>query len=432
MKRLFIGLILVLAAATFSQAKVQYEVTISTSTGSKLIVTLPYPKIVGLSETVVTENYYKVLCKDLEETGIFEVIKKGAIVVSDAMPYGDLAKTNMGWLLATTVRNSLLPGAVEVVADAIGVDISNSKSLLFHKSYTDKEGNLRFIAHSVSDDLILRITGDCGVAATRIVFAKEVARGIKEIFQIDRDGTNAFGITFHRSLTISPTVASDGKLAYVTYKGGRPEIWGQRDPGAKHVKLYPKANQTEEHYFCPSWSPDGKRLAIVQERHGNSDILVLDIVSGQVRRLTDSSCINTDPSWNPTGTQLAFTSDRNGSPQIFIMGDDGSNLRRLTQEGSYNSSPAWSPSGSMIAYVSRFESKFDLFVYKIGEGKSYQITTSISSSESPSWSPDERHILFTSGGSHGMQLHTVDLSGNVLRKLANLTGCQSPKWTRSR
>jgi TolB protein len=82
----------------------------------------------------------------------------------------------------------------------------------------------------------------------------------------------------------------------------------------------------------------------------------------------------------------------------------------------------------MIAYVSRFEGKFDLFVYKLGEGKSYQITTGVASSESPAWSPDERRLAFSSGSRGGMQLYTIDLSGNTLRRLTEFAGCQSPKW----
>jgi TolB protein len=200
------------------------------------------------------------------------------------------------------------------------------------------------------------------------------------------------------------------------------------------VRLYPiNTSKPEGHCFSPAWSPDGKRLAFVQgDRRGNTDIIVLDVDSGRVRRLTDSNCINSEPCWNPAGTQIAFTSDREGNPQVFLMEDDGSNVRRLTTEGGYNASPVWSPSGAMIAYVSRFEGKFDLFVFKLAEGKSYQITTGLSSSESPSWSPDERRLVFTSTRGSGMQLYTTDLSGNLVRKLIELTGCQSPKWTRSR
>ena len=232
-------------------------------------------------------------------------------------------------------------------------------------------------------------------------------------------------------MTISPTIANDGKIAYVTYKTGKPEIWGQRSPHTPHVRLYPLSDQSEEHYFCPAWSPDGKLLALVQECRGNSDIIVIDVTSGHTRRLTNSKCINTDPSWNSKGTQLAFTSDRNGTPQIFLMDNDGSNVRQLTREGRYNSSPAWSPSSSMIAYVSRFEGRFNLFIYKLEEGRSYQITPGVSSSESPSWSPDERCIVFASGGNSGMQLYITNLSGNLLRKLSSLNSCQSPKWVQA-
>ena len=86
----------------------------------------------------------------------------------------------------------------------------------------------------------------------------------------------------------------------------------------------------------------------------------------------------------------------------------------------------------MIAYVSRFEGKFDLFVYKLGEGKAYQITTGVSTSESPAWSPDERRLVFTSNRFGSSQLFTTDLSGRQIVRLAELAGCQSPRWIRGR
>ena len=112
--------------------------------------------------------------------------------------------------------------------DVQAAQAKNAKTAVFSKRYTGKDGALRRIAHKISDDLTARLTGEQGVASTRIVYVREVSRGIKEIFQVDRDGAGIFALTAHRSLTISPTVAADGRLAYVTYKGGAPEIWGQR------------------------------------------------------------------------------------------------------------------------------------------------------------------------------------------------------------
>jgi len=434
MKKLVLGLLFVLAPFLPAQAPPSQEVVLSASAGSKLGIALPAARVAGLPEATVDSEFHAVLTRDLEEAGPFAVIKQGLPASTDPASYKDWAATGTEWLLTTNVTRGTA-GDLEVKVEVLDVLAGQAKSAgaVYSKRYLGKEAALRRIAHKVSDDLMARLTGEQGVASTHVVFVREVARGTKEIYQVDRDGANITPITSFKSLTISPSVAADGRLAYVTYKGGAPEIWGQRTPGGPQVKLYPLSGKPEGHCFCPAWSPDGKRLALVQgDRRGNTDIVVLDLATGRTRRLTDSNCINTDPTWNPAGTQLAFTSDREGGPQVFLMGDDGSNVRRLTQEGTYNGSPAWSPSGSMIAYVSRFEGKFDLFVYKLGEGKSYQVTTGVASSESPSWSPDERRIVFSSGSRGGMQLYTTDLSGNTLRKLINLDGCQSPKWTRSR
>ncbi|MDR3670801.1 MAG: hypothetical protein P4L36_08155 [Holophaga sp.] len=434
MKKLVLGLLFILAPLLAAQAPPSQEVVLSASAGSKLGIALSRPKAAGVPDATVTKEYQDVLIRDLDEAGPFSVIRSNLPGSTDPASYKAWAATGTEWLLTTTINRSG-GGDLEVmiqVVDVMAGQAKNAKAVV-SKRYTGRDGALRRIAHKICDDLMARLTGEQGVASTRVVFVRETGRGVKEIYQVDRDGASPHPLTSYRSLTISPTVAADGRLAYVTYKGGAPEIWGQRTVGGPQVKLYPLSSKVEGHCFCPSWSPDGRRLALVQgDRRGNTDIVVLDVATGRVRRLTDSNCINTDPSWNPAGNQLAFTSDREGGPQVFLMGDDGSNVRRLTREGTYNASPAWSPSGSMIAYVSRFEGKFDLFVYKLGEGKSYQITTGIASSESPSWSPDERRIVFSSGSRGGMELYTTDLSGNTLRKLINIDGCQSPKWTRAR
>jgi TolB protein len=435
MKRVLLGLGLMLAPVAWGQAPKGQEVILEASAGSKVGIAVARPVAQGVPENKVAEQFQAVLLKDLDEAGPFAVVRNNHPATTDAASYKAWADAGTEWLLTTTIARTG-EGKVDLVAQVVDVKAAQDKkarTAVFSKRYTGPEAALRRMAHKLCDDLLSRLTGEAGVASTAVVFVRQMSPGIKEIYQMDRDGANLLPITSYKSLTLSPTVAPDGRVAFVTYKGGAPEIWGQRTVGGPHVRLYPLNPKTESHCFCPVWSPDGKRLALVEgDRRGNTDIVVLDVATSKVRRITDSNCINTDPSWNPAGTQLAFTSDREGNPQVYLMEEDGSNVRRLTREGTYNGSPAWSPTGGMIAYVSRFEGKFDLFVYKLGDGKSYQITTGVASSESPSWSPDERRIVFTSGSRGGMQLYTTDLSGNTLRKLTEFDGCQSPKWTRSR
>ncbi len=403
------------------------DVVLTASAGSRLSVALPNPAVQRVDAGLMGREFTSVLQRNLEESGSFSLLKGKDLGRTDPASYKAWMEAGADWLLVVKADGT----GDDVRVEGAVMDTRTGKQV-FAKPYVGKLTALRRIAHTLSDDLVGMLTGTKGIAASRIVFYKSQGNGIKEIWQVDADGSNSIQLTNHKSLTMSPSVALDGKLAYVTYKGGTPEIWGQKTPGGPHVKLAPAGGQTGSVY-CPSWAPDGRRLAFTQvtTRRGDTDIMLLDVESGKARRITQTSCGNTDPTWNPSGNQIAFTSDRDGSPQVFLMEDDGSNMRRLTREGSYNTSPAWSPSGRMIAYVSRFENDFQLFVYKLDEGKAYQIALGVSSSESPSWSPDERRLVFASGTRAG-RLYTTDLSGNQVRPLGDMGGCQSPKWSRTR
>lgn len=435
MKQWVIGLlagICMLSAPSLSAQAPSREVVLSAQAGSKLALAVPFPQLGFLDEALVRREFHEVLLRDLAEAGPFSLVKGSQPKGADISAHKAWMEVGADWLVAVRVQRSDDAKSDEALLLVTVSDVRSGKSV-FNKRYLGRSTVLRRMAHSVADDLNARLTGEKGISNTRIVFVRQTSPLIKEIFQVDRDGHATTQITHHHSLTLSPTMANDGRLAYMTYKGGPPELWGQRRVGGPIEKLLPTKTSPQGPCMSPAWSPDGRRLAFVQgDKRGNTDIMVMDIASGRVRRLTDSNCINTEPTWNPKGTQLAFTSDREGTPQIYLMEDDGSNVRRLTREGSYNASPSWSPNGSMIAYVSRFEGKFDLFVFKLGEGRSYQVTTGVASSESPDWSPDERRLVFSSGSRGGMQLYTVDLAGNDLRRLTDYSGCQSPKWTRSR
>jgi len=405
----------------------QTEVVLSATSSARLVLAMTSPKATGLDGAAIAAEFTAVLKRDLDESGVIALLQER--LPADGAPTKEWKEAGAQWLLNTRLSKAA-NGDLQLEASAL--DTAAEKGVFTRIYNANRIVPLRYLAHYLADDLVGRLTGEKGVASSHIVFVRQVSPGVKEIFQVDRDGAGLMQLTRHGSLTLAPTVASDGRLAYVTYKGGAPEIWGQRRKDAPHEKLYPTSGAGGM-LSTPVWSPDGKRLAFVQgDRRGNSDLMLLDLGSGRVRRLTDGNGINTEPSWNPNGTQIAFTSDREGGPQVFLMQDDGSNLRRLTGEGQYNASPAWSPNGAMVAYVSRFEGKFDLFVYKLGEGKAYQITTGVSTSESPAWAPDERRLVFTSNRFGSSQLFTTDLSGRQILRLTELPGCQSPRWIRGR
>lgn len=405
------------------------QITLSAKKGSKYLVALSFVASPKLDPQWAQEHFEKVIQADLRQSGIFEEASAPVAKPSQA-PEKPADSTPGPELMLKVSLEKNTKSSYTCLVDVLDARIGQG---IYAKSYTGEEIVLRRMAHRVVDDLVGRVTGTRGIAESRILFAKDMGKGIKELFQVDRDGHSPRQLTRIGSLTITPSVAPDGRLAFLTYKGGGPELWGQQKPDGNFVRLYPFKSSQGGTISTPVWSPDGKRLAFVEgDRRGNTNIKVLDIGTHRVRQLTDKSRINTEPCWNPSGTQIVFTSDRDGSPQLYLMEDDGSNVRKLTQEGGYNASPAWSPDGSMIAYVSRFDSGFDLFVFKLLEGKAYQLTHGPGSSESPAWSPDGRFIVYTHNARGSSRLYSTDLSGNAPVQISELSPTQSPEWTRSR
>jgi len=405
------------------------EVVLHAGRAAELVMACATPQINGPVDPAIPRIILDEVYGDLARSGAVQPLRD-----SDLTPTGrsdNLAMRQAGatLLLKTVLKRSWTGKLI------LGVDVTDlgTGAGVFRKSYTTNATHVRSTVHRVADDVVGALTGIPGVASSRILFVHELAPGLKEIYQVDPGGGNPVRLTHHESLTLSPSVARDGRLAYVTYVGGLPRIWAQLRPGEVCRSILPTGHGGYPMTFTPAWSRDGRHLAFVAPGpRGDSDISVVKPDSGRIRKLTDHAGINTEPAWSPSGQQIVFTSDRDGTPQLYLMEADGSNVRRLTREGAYNASPAWSPDGGMIAYVSRMDGRFNLFVYKLAEGKAYQITRSAVSAESPAWSPDGRWLAYASDQDGKRNLFVTDLAGTRQRRLLEMEGCQSPFWTRSR
>jgi TolB protein len=83
---------------------------------------------------------------------------------------------------------------------------------------------------------------------------------------------------------------------------------------------------------------------------------------GQVRRLTQTKCLNCWPAFSPDGKRIAFTSNRDGNYEIYVMNADGSAPQNLTRHFSQDNFATWSPDGNRMAWVSNRAGGYDVFV----------------------------------------------------------------------
>jgi TolB protein len=167
----------------------------------------------------------------------------------------------------------------------------------------------------------------------------------------------------------------------------------------------------------------------VLTKDGGSQIYLINADgSGNPRRLTQSSAIDTEPNFSPDGQLILFTSDRGGSPQIYGMSVSGGEARRLTFEGTYNVSPRFSPDGKSFTFIQRSGGRFNVAVQDLAT-RQVQVLTDGVVDESPSFAPNGRMILYASGVKGRGILAGVSSDGRVKQRLVEASGdVREPAW----
>jgi TolB protein len=283
----------------------------------------------------------------------------------------------------------------------------------------------RRAAHRVADEVVLLVTGEAGIADTKIAFAS-TRSGVKELYLMDYDGAGTAPVTANKSINISPNWSPDSRsLAFTSYMNGYPFLYRVFPFERRPVQLlagYAGINSS------PAWSPDGRLVAMTLSKDGNPEIYLLTVATGAFRRLTTNVSIDTEPTWSPTGRDIAFISDRSGPAHVYVMDTDGTNLRRLTT-GGFNTQPRWSPKGDAIVFTTRF-GNHDLWAIGPDGSNLRRLTAGPGDNESASWAPNGRHLIFQSSRQGGTQLYTMLSDGSEQQVLTGGPGqASSPAWS---
>ena len=132
----------------------------------------------------------------------------------------------------------------------------------------------------------------------------------------------------------SPHYSPDGsRIAFRSSRSGRHEIWvaDANNPVSARQLTRTNGNLTGS----PRWSPDGTRIACDSRPDGPPDIFVVNVATGEMKRITTESSEDVVPSWSNDGQWIYFASNRTGTLQIWKAPAAGGAAQQVTQQGGF-------------------------------------------------------------------------------------------------
>lgn len=426
-KQIFLTLSL-LVVMNFSHSELVIEVTEGVQSAIPIAI-VPFETVVTSEQdpTALEQDISAIVRNDLNSSGYFTSLAP-ELMISQPSQINDVLFTDWKRLQQDFIVIGRVTPEVGGFAVEFNVLDVHSRSEMLRHRVRGKSGQLRDIAHYISDYVFQRLTGIAGVFSTKLVYVTSNRQRTQfNLNYADADGAREQLIFRSQSPIISPAWSADGKtIAYVSFENGRSEIFFQELATGKRQKVVSGKGSSS----APSFSADGKYLAFVQSSNGNPDIYIRDLQTGEQRRLTRHYGIDTEPQWLPDSRNLLFTSARAGGPQIYQLDTVTNKVKRLTFEGSYNARPRITADGRKMIFVHRKNAAFHIASLDMKSGAVRILTRDTQLDESPSVAPNGSMIVYAATEVDRRILAAVSVDGEVKFRLPSKFGdVKEPAWS---
>ncbi|MEX0904289.1 MAG: BamA/TamA family outer membrane protein [Balneolaceae bacterium] len=217
-------------------------------------------------------------------------------------------------------------------------------------------------------------------------------------------------------------------------------------------------SRSRSYNTSPAISPRGDRIAMITNRRGVFDVVVVDANSGdRIKTLikgADSAMfeelniLNPNLAWSPDGQKIALSSKSKGRYNLAIVDYESGNTEtiRFPSVDAINS-VAWSPDGQKIAFDGNTGPYQDIYVYNLETTDFQNLTNDVYSDTEPAWGPDSENVYFVSnrGGNtepntylagfstmqddsfYETDLYRVQMGSSQIERLTS-----TPNWSESR
>ena len=132
---------------------------------------------------------------------------------------------------------------------------------------------------------------------------------------------------------------NDGRsIIFTSDRSGSPQLYQLAIDGGRPRRLTFEGNYNS----APNLSPDGRYLAMVHAMRGQYRIAQLELETGNLTILTDSS-LDESPSFSPNGKMVLYASTQGPNGILYAVSIDGRAKHKLSDQAGDIREPVWGP-----------------------------------------------------------------------------------------
>ena len=287
-----------------------------------------------------------------------------------------------------------------------------------------------WVIYKAVDTLLNRLFKVPGLCASNLAFVNG-ARGYKEVFLCNFDGSDMMQLTYNKSISTEPSWGPHAyNLVYTLYQKNYTDVVlaDMVRRSVKRISQFPGLNAGA------ALAHDGARAALILSKDRRVDLYVMTLNGGSVRPLTADSFVESSPCWSPDDRQICFVSDRARRPNLYLLPAAGGTGRpEPLPTGCVEAvSPDWSAVSNKICFAGGGGNSYSLMVMDMSGGapRRAEFVLQGGNWEAPSWAPDGRHVICTREGAAGRRsLVMVDTWTGRTLPLTRDSELSLPAWS---
>lgn len=251
--------------------------------------------------------------------------------------------------------------------------------------------------------------------------------GVNQLYLIHRDGGEAEQLTDYQKGVSNPVWSPCGEKIAVSLRLEKGETFEKKEDEEEKIKPFVATSM--------KYKSDDRGF----NDNCYSQIVVVDVESKEMRRVTDDVHDYALHSWSPDGKHIAFSVDRTEDKDfsfqsdLFIFHLETNEYKKINGESGYYGEASWSPDGKHLAYLGHareYENATHnkLWLHHLETGHSVCLTESMdvplgdylnsdsiqgSSQAGILWSQDNESFYFLASDSGNTVLYYAHIEGAI-------------------